>query len=138
MRLRLALCGLLLAMPAWAASPQAMAGIWFGVGQPQDSHAMYNDRFEADGNFRSQHRWCEGPRVRSGSETGNWSVSGDTLTIRIATVDGASEPRTDVYRILSVDAVSQHYVYEPLKFAFRSRRVDANFAMPPATCQAAS
>ncbi len=60
---------------------------------------MYIDYFNADGGFRNQHRQCaQGKVAYETSETGRWRVSGDTLTIDIATVNGKPDPRSDRYR----------------------------------------
>ncbi len=126
------LCAFLLfiALPACAAT-YPMTGAWFGTGQPDDRSEMYIDTFNADGSFHNQHRWCrEGRIAREVRETGRWKVAGDLLTIDIATVDGRPEPRSDVYRLLSVDAKNQNYVYLKTSFAYHAHRVAADFPMP--------
>jgi hypothetical protein len=93
---------------------------------------MYIDYFNADGGFHNRHRWCrEGKVAQDISETGRWRMSGDTLTIDIATVNGQQEPRTDVYRVTSVDARSQNYVYLANNFAYHAHKVAGSFPMPP-------
>jgi hypothetical protein len=122
---------LLTALPARAAT-YPMAGVWFGTGQPDDKSEMYIDRFNADGSFSNQHRYCRAGRIAADiRETGRWSVKGDILTIDIATVSGKAQPRTDRYRLISVDARTQNYVVLPTNFAYHARRMDAKFQMPP-------
>ena len=121
---------LCVALPASAAT-WPLAGAWFGTGQPDDKSEMYIDTFNADGGFHNQHRWCrQGKIAMEVRETGRWSVQGDILTIDIATVDGSSHPRSDHYRLLSVDAKSQNYVVLPSNFAYHAHRMEAKFEMP--------
>jgi hypothetical protein len=130
---RISVLLLLTAMPALAQGTmtQRMAGTWFGTGQPNDRTEMYIDYFNADGGFHNQHRWCRQGKALDFAETGRWRMSGDTLTIDIATVNGQSEPRSDVYRVTSVDARSQNYVYLANNFAYHAHKVAASFPMPP-------
>jgi hypothetical protein len=131
---RIVLLLLLTAMPALAQGTmtQRMAGTWFGTGQPNDKTEMYIDHFSADGGFRNQHRWCrQGKVAQDLSESGRWRMSGDTLTIDIATVNDRPEPRSDVYRVTSVDGRSQNYVYLANNFAYHAHKVAADFPMPP-------
>jgi len=122
---------LIAAWPACAAT-YPMAGSWFGTGQPDDKSEMYIDTFNADGSFHNQHRWCrQGKIAMEVRETGHWKVVGDILTIDIATVNGQPEPRSDRYRINSVDAGNQNYVVLPSNFAFHAHKVTADFPMPP-------
>jgi hypothetical protein len=122
---------LLAALPASAAT-WPVAGDWFGTGQPDDKSEMYLDHFGADGSFRNQHRYCrEGKIALEIKETGRWWVSGDILTVDIATVSGRSQPRTDHYRLISVDAKMQNYIVLPSQFAYHARKVAGDFPMPP-------
>ena len=127
---------LLLASPALAQKPRSMterwAGSWFGSGQPNDRSQMYIDTFNPDGSFRNQHRQCaQGKVAYEVFESGRWRIAGDRLTIDIATVNNRPDPRTDVYRIKSVDERMQNYVYLPTNFEYRARKVNASFKMPP-------
>jgi len=124
-----ALC-LLAPLPARAAT-YPMAGVWFGTGQPDDKSEMYIDHFDADGGFHNQHRYCRQGKIAADiRETGRWSVKGDILTVQIATVNGKADPRTDRYRLISVDAKTQNYVVLPTNFAYHARRMDPAFQMP--------
>ena len=129
-RAAFALLLLMTSVPARAAT-YPMAGVWFGTGQPDDRSEMYIDRFGADGSFSNQHRYCrEGKVALDLRETGRWSVTGDILTIAIATVSGKAQPRTDRYRLISVDAKTQNYVVLPTNFPYHARRMDPKFEMP--------
>jgi hypothetical protein len=119
---------LLAATQAFAAPP--LVGTWFGQGQPQDKGAMYIDRMEAGGAFHAHHRFCRNGKPSDTFVDGTWSVKGDIMTIQIATVDGQPNPRTDEYRVLSVDAGRERYVYLPLNFPYTAKKVGADFAMP--------
>lgn len=122
---------LLAALPAQAAT-YPMAGVWFGTGQPGDRSEMYIDYFSADGSFHNQHRECRQGKIASEiKETGRWSVKGDILTIDIATVNGAADPRSDHYRLISVDATTQKYVVLPSNFPYNAHKMAADFVMPP-------
>jgi hypothetical protein len=108
-----------------------MAGVWFGTGQPGDRSEMYIDYFNTDGGFHNQHRECRQGKIASDiRETGRWSVKGDILTIDIATWNGQAAPRTDRYRLISVDAKTQSYVVLPTNFPYKSHKVAGDFAMP--------
>ena len=124
---------LLAAAPALAQKPlpQRWAGIWFGTGQPGDRSEMYIDTFNADGSFRDHHRWCRQGKATDITETGRWRIEADILTIDIAMVNGRPEPRTDRYRVKSVDDKVQNYAYLPTNFEYRARKVNAAFKMPP-------
>lgn len=124
---------LLAALPAAAQKkPWPVAGVWFGTGQRDDRSQMYIDTFNPDGSFRVHHRKCAlGKVVYDAFETGRWRVAGDALTIDIAMSDGRKEPRTDLYRIKSVDDKIQNYVHVDTNFEFRARKVTAAFKMPP-------
>jgi hypothetical protein len=127
----LLLAVLMAPLPAQAV-PYPMAGVWFGTGQPNDRSEMYIDYFNADGGFHNQHRECRQGRIASEiRETGRWSVKGNILSIDIATVNGNSEPRTDQYRLISVDATTQKYVVLPTNFPYNAHRMAAGFSMPP-------
>lgn len=128
---RLGACLVMLAMlPSAAGAAPSMAGNWFGTGQPDDKVAMYLDRMTPDGNFRVHHRTCIKGKAFDQVAAGRWSQSGNNFTINIQTVNGESNPRTDVYRIVSMDAQKQHYVYLRTNFAYHARRVPDNFKMP--------
>jgi hypothetical protein len=135
-RLLLAAALMLAASPVLAQKPKPLAerwvGSWFGTGQPNDRSEMYIDTFNADGSFRDQHRWCRQGKATDIAEAGRWRIAGDILTIDIATVNGRPEPRSDRYRIKSVDERVQNYVYLPTNFEYRARKVvDGKFQMPP-------
>jgi hypothetical protein len=127
---RIAAVLLFATLPVSAAS-YPMAGAWFGTGQPNDRSSMYIDTFLPDGRFAGQFRACFNGKALDQADAGTWSVSGNILTIAIATVDGKAAPRSDSYRLLSVDAKSQNYVFIPNNFAYHAHKVAADFPMPP-------
>ena len=63
-------------------------------------------------------------------ETGLWVLKSNMLTIAIEKVDGKDDPRMDTYKVLSVDARTQSYVYLKTNFAYHANRVAADFEMP--------
>lgn len=126
----LAIALLCAALPVSAAA-WPMAGAWFGTGQPGDRSSMYIDNFMPDGRFAGHFRACVKGKAEDQLSTGRWRVSGNTLTIDTATVDDQVDPRTDIYRIISVDAKTQHYVLVRTNFEYQSHKVDAGFEMPP-------
>lgn len=128
MRRIFSLALLLAASPAAAADLQV--GTWFGHGQPGDKAAMYIDRMNPDGSFRVHHRACRKGKSYDQVQTGRWTRKGDMMTIRIETVNGAPETRTDTYRIVSESQTAQRYVYLPENFEYNSRRVAPNYEMP--------
>ena len=120
---------LLLSSPALAAS--SLAGNWFGYGQPDNKSAMYLDRMLPDGTFRVHHRSCIKGKAYDQLAAGRWSKTAAGFTINIQTVNGEPNARTDIYRLVSMDAHKQRYVYLPTNFAYEARRVPGNFKMPP-------
>src|SRR5215469_269645 len=100
MRGLLASLVLMLATPANAAS--YMVGTWFGLGQPGDPESMYIDRMHADGSWRGEYRTCvKGRPPLDQVQEGHWALQGDTLSLRVDTVNGMRAPRTDLYRMLA-------------------------------------
>jgi hypothetical protein len=139
----LLVCASLLAVaPAFAQKPQSVtqrwAGSWFGTGQPNDRSQMYIDTFQPDGRFHDHHRQCaKGEIAYEVFETGRWRVENNNLlVIDIATVGGKPDPRTDRYRINSIDDRIQDYTYLANNFGYKARKVNAGFQMPP--CDLAS
>ncbi len=128
---RLVACLVLLLSPCAAFAQPSLVGNWFGYGQPDDKGAMYLDRMLPDGTFRVHHRTCIKGKPFDQHAAGRWSKTADGFTINIQTVDGESNPRTDVYRLVSMDAQKQRYVYLRTNFAYEARRVPDNFQMPP-------
>jgi hypothetical protein len=129
MRAPLSLAFLLLSSPVLAAP--SLAGNWFGSGQPANKSAMYLDRMFPDGTFRVHHRTCIKGKAFDQHAAGRWMKTAEGFTISIQTVNGEPNPRTDVYRLMSVDAHKQRYVYLPTNFAYEARRVPGDFKMPP-------
>jgi len=122
------------ALPTWAAP--SLAGTWFGRGQPFDKQSMYLDRLTADGKIHSRFRDCRSGKAIDSTEDGNWSLSGNILTIQINFHNGQLMPRTDVYRLESASAGDFKITYELLNFLFDERRVADNYEMP--SCQLVS
>jgi len=129
MRAPVLLVFLLLSGPAFA--QPSLAGNWFGTGQPDDKGAMYLDRMLPDGTFRVHHRTCIKGKAFDQHAAGRWAKTANGFTINIQTVNGEPNPRTDVYRLVSMDALKQRYVYLPTNFAYEARRVPGDFQMPP-------
>jgi len=129
---RLGACLVMLALlPSAAGAAPSLAGNWFGHGQPGDKGAMYLDRMLPNGEFRVHHRTCIKGKAFDQFAAGRWSQSAGGFTINIQTVNGVPNPRTDIYKILSLDAKEQRYVYLPNNFAYTARRMADNFQMPP-------
>lgn len=127
---RLLACLVILAAPTSAFAAPSVSGIWFGHGQPGDQLAMYLDQLRPNGDFLVHHRTCIKGKTRDQYASGRWSVAGNMLTINIQTVDGQSEPRSDVYRTQSVDDKIWRYTYLPTSFAYSAQRVAETFKMP--------
>lgn len=128
---RLVACLVLLLSPSAAFGQSSLAGNWFGYGQPGDKSAMYLDRMLPDGTFRVHHRTCIKGKAFDQYAAGRWVKTADGFTISIETVNGVPDPRTDVYRLISMDAKKQRYVYLPTNFAYEAQRVPGSFQMPP-------
>ena len=110
------------AMPAMAAP--FVVGSWYGQGQPNDKSNMWLDHLLADGSFNGQYRTCVKGKASDTFQAGTWSLTGDTLTISILTVDGFFQPRNDVYQNLSHDARRWAYKYLKLGYVSKAERVD--------------
>ena len=122
---------LALATPASAAS--YMVGTWFGRGQPQDQEAMYIDRMRADGSWRGEYRTCIKGKPSDQIQEGHWTLAGDTLSLRVDTVDGMRQPRTDLYKMLAHTATTQKYLSLGWNYPYTPAREPDDFKMP--SCQ---
>ena len=87
-----------------------MVGTWFGHGQPDDKDAMYIDRMRADGSWRGEYRTCVKGKPLDQVQEGHWTLQGDTLSLRVDTVNGMRAPRTDLYKMLAHTATTQKYL----------------------------
>ena len=128
---RLVACLVLLLSPCAAFAQASLAGNWFGTGQPDDKGAMYLDRMLPDGTFRVHHRTCIKGKAFDQHAAGRSSKTAGGFTTNIETVNGEASPRTDLYKLLSMDAKSQRYVYLRTGFSYDARRVPDSFQMPP-------
>ena len=120
-----------LATPASAAS--YMVGTWFGHGQPQDKEGMYIDRMRADGSWRGEYRTCIKGKALDEIQEGHWTLQGDMLSLRVDTVNGMRETRTDLYRMLGHTATSQKYLSLGYNYPYTPTREPDDFKMP--SCQ---
>jgi hypothetical protein len=127
---------LLLLAPLPAAAAPSLAGYWFGTSQPDDKGAMYIDHMLANGEVHSRFRTCTKGKAQDETEDGNWSLTGNILTVGVITHDGLFMPRSDVYRITASNAAGFSEIYLRLNFPYHSRRVDAAFQMP--SCETVS
>ena len=125
------------AVSALAATPAAaqawMVGTWFGQGQPQDKAAMYIDRMRPGGSWRGEYRTCMRGKAVDQLQTGHWSVEGDTLILKVETVDGIAAPRTDTYKMLAHSPAAQKYLSlqrTAWDFPYTPQRVADDFQMP--------
>jgi hypothetical protein len=126
-------CGLALAIallngaaPAGAAVPYVV-GSWYGQGQPSDQYEMWLDHMLPDGSFNGQYRSCTKGKAHDTTQTGYWSLKGDTLSISIITVDGLFQPRVDVYKTLKQAPKHWSYRYLKLGYVFNAARVDDKY-----------
>jgi len=126
---RLAACLFLsLATPAGAQS--YMVGTWFGQGQPNSKESMYIDRMRPDGSWRGEYRTCSRGKLSDQIQEGSWSLSGDTLTLKVEMVDGRRAPRVDNYKMLAHTATTQKYVSLGWNFPYTPKKVVDDFEMP--------
>jgi hypothetical protein len=118
----------------FASSPAAaqawMVGTWFGHGQPQDKAAMYIDRMRPGGSWRGEYRTCMKGEAVDQVQTGSWSIAGDTLILKVDTVDGIAAPRTDTYKMLAHSPQAQKYLTTAGNFPYTPQRVADDFQMP--------
>jgi hypothetical protein len=119
---------LMLAAPASAAS--YMVGTWFGHGQPEDKDSMYIDRMRADGSWRGEYRTCKGKPLPDQIQEGHWALAGDTLSLRVDTVNGMRAPRTDLYKMLAHTATTQKYLSLGWNYPYTPQREPDDFMMP--------
>ena len=115
---------------AHAETPSYMIGTWFGHGQPEDKSAMYIDRMRPGGSWRGEYRTCNKGKAVDQIQTGSWSVAGDTLILKVDTVDGIASPRTDTYKMLAHSPVAQKYLSTAWNFPYTPQRVADDFQMP--------
>lgn len=114
------------AAPANAAAP-FVVGSWYGQGQPSDQYEMWLDHLLPDGSFNGLYRSCTKGKAHDTTQTGYWSLKGDTLSISIITVDGLFQPRVDVYKTLKQDPGHWSYRYLKLGYVFNAERVDNKY-----------
>jgi hypothetical protein len=119
---------LALAAPASAAS--YMVGTWFGHGQPEDEESMYIDRMRADGSWRGEYRTCIKGNALDQIQEGHWTLQGDTLSLRVDTVNGVRSSRTDLYRMLGHTATTQKYLSLGANYLYTPTREPDDFQMP--------
>jgi len=119
---------LALATPASAAS--YMVGTWFGHGQPEDKDSMYIDRMRADGSWRGEYRTCIKGKPLDETQEGHWTLQGDTLSLRVDTVNGVRLPRTDLYKMLAHTATTQKYLSLGWNYPYTPQREPDDFMMP--------
>ena len=128
MRMIAATLFLLAATPAVAQS--WMVGTWFGHGQPQDKSAMYIDRMRPDGSWRGEYRTCVKGKSSDQVQEGHWSLMGDTLVLKVESVDGHREVRTDNYKMLAHTATTQKYISLGWNFPYTPKKMADDFQMP--------
>jgi hypothetical protein len=109
---------MLLACSAPAAAAPPLAGTWFGTGQPEDKGGMYIDHMLPNGEIHSNFLICNKGKPQDDTEDGNWSVSGDILTISVISHNGQFSPRVDTYRIVSVDGRQLSEIFLRFNFAY--------------------
>lgn len=126
----------LLVLAAAPAPAPWLVGDWFGQGQPYDRSEMWLAHMKPNGEIQVQFRTCAKGKALDKYEGGWWSLSGNTETIRIVTVNGLIYPRTDTYTILTQNGRKQVYRYQRTGFVYTSSRVDGAFEMP--SCEAVS
>jgi len=118
----------LCASPACAQS--YMVGTWFGQGQPHSKESMYIDRMRSDGSWRGEYRTCIKGKSSDQVQEGRWSLSGDTLILKVEMVDGHREGRTDSYKMLAHTATTQKYVSLGWNFPYTPQKMADDFQMP--------
>ena len=118
----------LLASPACAQS--YMVGTWFGQGQPNSKESMYIDRMRSDGSWRGEYRTCSKGKLSDQIQEGRWSLSGDTLILKVEFVDGHRESRTDSYTMIAHTATTQKYVSLGWNFPYTPKKMADDFQMP--------
>ena len=133
MRWLLASLIVILALAAPASAASYMVGTWFGHGQPQDKEGMYIDRMRADGSWRGEYRTCIKGKALDEIQEGHWTLQGDMLSLRVDTVNGMRETRTDLYRMLGHTATSQKYLSLGYNYPYTPTREPDDFKMP--SCQ---
>lgn len=130
LRTRLAACLVFaFATPAWTQS--YMVGTWFGQGQPNSKESMYIDRMRPDGSWRGEYRTCiKGKSLDDQVQEGRWSLSGDTLILKVELVNGRREPRVDNYKMLAHTATTQKYISLGANFPYTPKKMADDFEMP--------
>ncbi len=111
-------------------------GSWFGTGQPNDKSQMWLARMLPGGGFQAHFRSCVRGKAFDELETGRWTLTGDSETIEVLSVNGKPSARRDEYKILSHTQAAQTYRYLKTGYVYSSRRVPDNFELP--SCEAIS
>src|ERR1700758_1921774 len=124
---------ILMALAAPARAGSHKGGTRFGRGQPEDQESMYIDRMRADGSWRGEYRTCIKGKPLDQVQEGHWSLAGDTLSLRVDTVNGMRAPRTDLYKMLAHTATTQKYLSLGWNYPYTLEREPDDFKMP--SCQ---
>ena len=118
-------------------------GNWYSEDRLGDSTVLSATQFRADGRYATVVRQCQGAESRDHTESGHWTLSGDTLTMMVEDDEGRSVNFTIKLKTLSNDGrvwVSQVAGGDQLeKFGAavsKSRRVGADWKLP--SCDAIS
>jgi hypothetical protein len=116
--------------PVFAADhPAFLTGHWFGQGEPHDKSEMWLAYASANGDFAVQFRACRKGKASDLFQKGKWWFQDGTETVQINQSGSQIVFNETPYKILAHDGKSQTYSL-PSGFVFRSKRVDAKFAMP--------
>ena len=91
---------------------------------------MYIDRMWPDGRWRGEYRACAKGKASDLTQAGRWFLTGDILTLKIETVAGVREGRSDTYKMLFHDPGTQKYVSLQNQFIYTPQRVADDFRMP--------
>jgi hypothetical protein len=118
------------------AAPPAIAGTWYGEGQPNDPDYFWVAHFYPGGNYEAHFRVCRGNQTSEDVNKGIWTYSGHVNDVVTLEADGHSMYRDDRYDTISIDAKSFVYRHEATGYVFTARRVDDKFQLP--SCAAVS
>lgn len=114
---------LLASASSFSAQP-TLVGIWFSPYQPDEDGVMSLIEFRSDGTFREEFRKCDGDDyVGYQTESGTWSVDGDTEHLVADKINGDPANSASDYKIILLTDHERRIRLDPQGYVFVGHRV---------------
>ncbi|HEX5280650.1 MAG TPA: lipocalin family protein [Micropepsaceae bacterium] len=101
-----------------------LVGIWFSPYQPDEDGVMSLIEFRSDGTFREEFRKCDGgDYVGYQTESGTWSLDGDTEHLVAEKINGDPANSASDYKIILLTDNERRIRLDPQGYVFVGHRV---------------